>query len=619
MVTGTGVHIVNAILDGGTVIANSGGSGSLVLEGETRITGDVVFSAGSLEIGNTGTSGTLIFNQSEDYTLDLAIAGSGGKLIKQGDNTLILNGVNTYTGETAVSAGTLLIGGTSAHQSAVIAGNAIVHSGGTLGGYGTLAQDVTINSGGTITGQLTIGETLTIGSGGIYSFTGNADGTGDHLQTGSAVLENGSVLALQAGAGTWAASTNYTILDSTSSVNGQFTEIENNTVFLNAEVDYSDPTRIVLTLKRNSTDFKDVGDSPNQGNVADAIEKLGEDNQLYKQIVSMDAAQAQDAYDNLSGEIHGNVKSALIANTRYVRNAIYGHLDNRHGVSVRPEENLSVSKFLWADMWGHEGHLKSDGNAARTDNKGFGFIVGADLVQIGKSTAGLAIGYEQSELKTRSRRSSESDIDSVHLMAYGKTEVKNIQFKGGIGYSWLDIDTTRNINVGSVAGTNKADYHGEIAQAFVQAGHDIALNGNGTLTPYAGLNWQWIKTDSFHEKGSEEAAASRLHGDSQRDDIGFLSVGVKGQWKLEGEGHSVYGDVSWQHALGAVRQNTVLSFGGGDSYRISGNELDRDAAQIRFGAKFGLRKDVNLSMGYDGWIGENSIDHGMQVRLDVVF
>ena len=458
----------------------------------------------------------------------------------------------------------------------------------------------------------------------MYRFIGNPDGTGDHLQTGSAVLGDGSVLVLQAGAGKWNAKTVYTMMETDHGITGKFGEVRENLAFLDYELDYSNPNRIGLTFTRNNVNFSAVAVTFNQHEIARTMDKLGMDNTLYQQLASMDETQARGAFDNLSGEIHGNVKSALISNTRYARNAIYSHLDGtksgitQNGTS-QPNIPSGIPKTLWADMWGHDGHLKNDGNAARTDNKGFGFMAGADLFQTGQSTAGLAIGYEQSDLKTRSHRHSDADIDAIHLIAYGKTEVKNIRIKGGIGYSWLDIDTSRNISVGSVAGENRADYHGQIAQAFVQAGHDIAVNDSATLTPYAGLNWQWIRTGSFHEKGSEAAAAARLHGDSQTDSIGFVSLGVKGAWKLDEKGHSVYGDVSWQHAIGAIHQDTRLSFGGGDSYRIRGNELDRDAAQLRFGAEFGLKENVNLSVGYDGLIGENSIDHGAQVRLDVQF
>jgi fibronectin-binding autotransporter adhesin len=80
----------------------------------------------------------------------------GGGLIKLGAGTLALGGVNTYTGSTVVSNGTLLVNGS-------IGGAVTVKSGGTLGGTGTIAGTVTVEAGGALGAGSSIG-TLTLGS-----------------------------------------------------------------------------------------------------------------------------------------------------------------------------------------------------------------------------------------------------------------------------------------------------------------------------------------------------------------------------------------------------------------------------------------------------------------------
>lgn len=75
-------------------------------------------------------------------TLAGGLAGAGN-LIKQGSDTLILAGTNTFVGTTTINLGTLLVNGTTSS-------NMIVNTGGILGGNGTVAGTVTVASGGTL-------------------------------------------------------------------------------------------------------------------------------------------------------------------------------------------------------------------------------------------------------------------------------------------------------------------------------------------------------------------------------------------------------------------------------------------------------------------------------------
>lgn len=129
----------------GNVIRGTGtltkqGSGRLVLTGNSSYTGATTVSAGVLQIGNGGTSGSigtssavtndagLAFNRSNALTVAHPIGGSG-TLTQLGAGTLTLTGTNTYTGDTILSAGTL-----SASSAANLgdASSDLVFNGGTL-------------------------------------------------------------------------------------------------------------------------------------------------------------------------------------------------------------------------------------------------------------------------------------------------------------------------------------------------------------------------------------------------------------------------------------------------------------------------------------------------------
>ncbi|WP_165923602.1 autotransporter domain-containing protein [Bosea sp. BK604] len=95
------------------------GSGTVILTGANSYGGGTTIAAGTLQIGNGGTdgsisgdvvnNGTLAVNRTNIVSLSGAISGSGA-LQQIGTGTTVLTGANTYTGGTTIAAGTLQLG-----------------------------------------------------------------------------------------------------------------------------------------------------------------------------------------------------------------------------------------------------------------------------------------------------------------------------------------------------------------------------------------------------------------------------------------------------------------------------------------------------------------------------
>jgi len=123
----TGTNTVSGLVGdgilGGKLAVVKSGAGKWILNGSNSFTGDTVINQGMLQIGNAGVLGslgtlsaitdnaTLVFNRTDSITqgsdFNSVISGSG-HVIQAGSGTLILNGVNTYTGNTKISAGKLV-------------------------------------------------------------------------------------------------------------------------------------------------------------------------------------------------------------------------------------------------------------------------------------------------------------------------------------------------------------------------------------------------------------------------------------------------------------------------------------------------------------------------------
>ena len=605
----SGGTATDTIAEGGNISVSSGG----IINGTTQINGAATI-GGQLITNN----GTLLLNQNMDSTISVPIAGTGD-LVKTGTNTLTLNNTNTYTGGTTLSSGILYIGGTAADSSASIQGPVDVN-GGFLGGFGQIAGAVTVNNGGTVRpGNGSADGTLTLGSihfknGSTFDTGINDDGNhnklvaSNTLGTGTVLIDNGSNLAIHAVPGEWKASTTYTIIDTTHGVTGTFTNVTSDLAFLNHTVDYSNPDQVRLIMTRNNTGFDDVGYTYNQRNTGYGVESLGAGNPVYDQIVSMDKADAIHSFDNLSGEIHASTKSALLENSRYARDSVFNHLNNV--LLETPEAN----RLVWTNVWGHDGHLKDDGNATRLDNRGFGLMLGSDIVRDGKNTLGAAIGYEHTRLSAGGVRNSTSDVNAIHLMGYGQTRAGWIDLKGGAGYSWYRIDTERNVSVGNLQSQNTAKYDAGMIQLFAEGSHRFELTEKTSVTPYAQLTWQRIHTDSFTEKGND----ALLHGHSSNDNALGSTLGVRGEHAL-GTNSRLYADLGWQHRYGSVEPDTDLNFTGSRTYNIKGVQNNRNSALIGIGAQIEPQKNMNLQLGYEGAFGNQIKDHALQVRFSIAF
>lgn len=191
------------------------GTGVTVLTADNTYSGGTTIGAGTLQLGNGGTSGsitggilnlgTLAIDRSDIYALGGVISGSGA-LAQVGTGTTVLAADNTYTGLTSINAGTLQLGngGTLGgvvsnildNGALVIDRSDTVTLPGTISGSGTMTQSgagttiLTANS--TYTGDTTISAgTLQLGNGGT---TGSI--VGNVINDGALVIDNAGTVTL---------------------------------------------------------------------------------------------------------------------------------------------------------------------------------------------------------------------------------------------------------------------------------------------------------------------------------------------------------------------------------------------------------------------------------------
>ena len=150
----------------GSGIVQQNGTGTLTLTGTNTYTGGTIINGGTLQLGNGGTSGSVVgniidngilaFNRSDSFAFTGVISGSG--IVQQnGTGTLTLTGTNTYSG------GTMIAGGTIVTQNASALG-----TGPVAFGNGTALQVQNLL---TVNGNWTVFPgTATVGGGTVQTF-----------------------------------------------------------------------------------------------------------------------------------------------------------------------------------------------------------------------------------------------------------------------------------------------------------------------------------------------------------------------------------------------------------------------------------------------------------------
>ena len=199
--SGAGILALSAAnsYSGGTTIAAGTVSFS---QGGLSTTGDIAISGGKLQwaSGNQDDlsprlrlvdGGAPVFDTNgNNVTLAAGFGGSStSSLTKVGAGTLVLSGINSYTGGTTVSAGKLVINGSI--------GSVAVSSGAVLGGVGQAAA-VSLGAGATLAPGNSIGtlsaSSLSLSSSSVFNVEFNANAADLMIVTGGPVLLDGQLL-----------------------------------------------------------------------------------------------------------------------------------------------------------------------------------------------------------------------------------------------------------------------------------------------------------------------------------------------------------------------------------------------------------------------------------------
>jgi autotransporter-associated beta strand protein len=587
------------LVEGGQFIALNKRLGSDVRTGINSVTltngGSIVANGGTITdaVTLTGTGG--VFDITGSTTASGAIGGTGG-LWKNGTGTLTLTGANTFTGDTNVAKGKLVVNGSLASSVRILKGNSFggtVTINGNLTNLGTLAPG---NSPGTttISGNYLEAGTLDIE---VWGLTANTQ----HDQvvvSGTATFQAGSTLMVTKTGGTYDLTRTQSVLAvSALAYSGSFTNLDRGTQ--TSQVFFNNATgRIHGSGITETQTFADLTTDTNRKAIASVLYANGlTDGQVIKNgtavlatskafiaagemgattVAFLGAANVDTALDALSPEPYGTSLVMASRNTYSLARSLAGaqafgdtwnaqlgydqqqststastttlngafDVNSTYALLSRKVGTASVFSVLFAN---NDGKTSASGFASEASGESYGLGFGTEWA-LGR----LDVGIVRGELKASGSRSGQSfsnqNIESTTLsarMSFTKLGaiVPYVALSRNIAESdaFTEVGTGANLNV---AAAKQSDVTAEVGMSY-----GIKLDENVTVS----LNVAYehaLTTDgdtlnaSFADAASPTSFAVRTFGASQdllRGGIGF-NLGL-------GEGRSA--GVSYDYHTGA--------------------------------------------------------------------
>jgi len=565
------------------------------------------------------------------------ISGPGG-LIKRGAGNLFMLGMNTYAGGTEVIGGELTLLGSVGSDVEVGADATLRGDGaliaGDLAAYGTLAPGIADGS----IGALLVNGDVGLDAASTYRID-VAGNRADQLnvvdepglraapdtQKGFVTLAGGALdIRLEDGLAPLAP---LDIITAQNGVGGTFGSIATNSMstFLDPQLFYGDA--VTLSFVPNGTTFASAAQTQNQSAIAAALDHAPYAT-AWKHVSQQSFDGARRALDQLSGEIYATQKSAIVEDSRYVREAANNRLRaalggigvlgmpllayGPNGAEAVPADSERFT--IWGAGHGGWGHFDGDGNAAALDHDQGGFLAGGDL-PVGDAwrlgaLAGLGWGsYSVDE------RSSTTDVKSYHVGLYGGTGWNVFGLRSGLAYSWLDLETRRRIDFPGLREQPNAEYRGGLFQAFGEISWDVD-RGGFEFEPFLNLAYVNLRTGAIGEDGTVGLSSEKETFDTASTILGVRAAAEIERSPVPAKLNAMLG---WRHAFGGASPTSDLTLEGVPSFTTTGLPLARNEAMLGVGLDLEVAGKATVSVSYNGSFSGETLANTFDARLKIRF
>ncbi|HEX3655240.1 MAG TPA: autotransporter domain-containing protein [Pirellulales bacterium] len=550
-------------------------------------------------------------------------SNAGVTIDKTGAGTLVLTGNSALSGAATVDAGTLAVNGTLGGSMTVNSGGTLMGTG-TVGAT-TVNSGGTIYP-GTVGAPLTINGNFTQAAGSTYSAEVNPTGSDKLIVNGSAHITSGATFNVVLDPGTYTAGTHYTILTASSGVTGTYstTILPSFGSGMFFSLDY-EPGEIELILNAApGTHFSASATNFNQLAVATTLDHssigaAGDYGTVIAQLQTLSTGQLPGALNQLAGDIYPSIGAIELQTTttwmQLLSNRIAGQLSPASldspaaaDTAASPEYDADVQLVSyqdtsgqvqttprvvfrqrrvpvwsgWAQGYGLGGNVSGNSNAGGLNYGLGGMLLGADRWLDGNTLLGFFGGYAGTSLGDQLVGSS-ARLNGYQLGTYQLFRRDRCYLSNFDAFSADNYSVTRSIDFGTIARTASGSSTGNQWAHYTEAGFTLG-GGRMRLQPFTGFQYIALDQGGYNESGagSLDQSIGRTGLNSFR---GSFGARLYHELTCRGIRFIPSATARYQHEWGDGTQLISSSFAGAPTLAFStaGNYLGRDFGLFSLG------------------------------------
>lgn len=276
----------------------------------------------------------------------------------------------------------------------------------------------------------------------------------------------------------------------------------------------------------------------------------------------------------------------------------------------------------WAEEFGVYHTSDASADSVEISGGGFGVAAGVDLISTGTALIGVFAALESVEMEEENRTFAPLNVSQTSFGAYGGWLDGPLAVNGAASFGLVDFTSDRRVDFGEIEDRFRGEWTGQSYTAAIRASYNMPL-GWFDARPFIAADYIGFQQDGYTETADSMDALAIVAGDSDAS-MATASYGIMLESVLgadEAFAFRPHLSLGYRSILNWESTPALMNFTGGSTgttFTLDSGVEPEDALV----AGLGLNVDsqfVNIRVGYDAEVSENSLTHYGSVTLRMAF